>query len=158
MFKDVRLEQSVITIVVVFVEIIGCQNHAYGSRGKVVNLSPDHRTDVKAVVTAVHVHHFAFAAIVEVNIKRSRHCDNQLVQLLVCMTTSFRAARNIVKVIDSLNIERNMAPAFNEREVSSRVVYSGKVNSLAAFNRHGRRQFFSRGQEARRAYFSRIVR
>gem|GEM_PF-2616677 len=50
--------------------------------------------------------------------------------------TALCATRHIVQIIDALYIERNMLPAFYEREISTAIVDYGEANDLAVTNAH----------------------
>ena len=60
-----------------------------------------------------------FAPVIEHDVKTTGHRDDQLLQILVGVPSSFGAAWHIVQVIDSGDIERNVLPTFNERKITA---------------------------------------
>jgi hypothetical protein len=47
------------------------------------------------------------------------------------MSATFRSPRNVIQVVNALDLERYMPPALNESEIPSRVVDSGKIDHSA---------------------------
>jgi len=121
----------VVTVVVGFVIAIRGEDQAYRSGGKIVQLAPDHGTDVKSVIGAVQMKAFLFAAVIQYDIEAAGHGNDQLVQLPVRMTASLSTARYVIEIIDALNAKRDMCLSFNECEVAAGVGYFGQVNYSA---------------------------
>ena len=114
-------ELLVITIIVALVVRGGSQHHANGARGKVVYLSPDHRTDVKAVVRSIEMKSFLLTAIVQSDIETAGHGDNDLLESLMPMPRPRRSPRHVIQVVDALDFEWNVLAVLNKGQVSSRV-------------------------------------
>jgi hypothetical protein len=55
-----------------------------------------------------------FLSVIKKDIKTARHGDDELVQTFVCMTSSFSATWDVIKVIHTLNIEGYVLTTFNE--------------------------------------------
>ena len=55
-----------------------------------------------------------FLTIVDMDVKASRHGDQELGQFLMGVTAPFGSAGDVVEVIDSLDLERDMPPALDE--------------------------------------------
>ena len=70
-------------------------------------------------------------AVIQNHVKTSRHRNNELVQSPVCMPTALRAARNVIKIINALDLKGYMAPSFNEREVASGIINLREINNSA---------------------------
>ena len=67
-------------------------------------------------------------SVIQHHIKTPRHGDDELMQIFVRMTTTFRTTWNIVEIINAPDIKRDMAIALNEREITSRVGNLWQVN------------------------------
>lgn len=80
------------------------------------------------------MHPLFIFAVVQYNVKTPRHRDDQLVQFLVRMSPALGAAGYVVQVVDALDIERDMLPSFDERQISSGVMNYWKVDSPAKIN------------------------
>jgi hypothetical protein len=52
-------------------------------------------------------------------------------QLLMPVTTSLRAARHVVKVVDALDSEGDMRARFNESQIAARIGNFGKIDYFA---------------------------
>src|ERR1700722_15724862 len=70
-------------------------------------------------------------AIFQNHVKTSRHRNNKLVQSPVCMPTALRAAWNVIKIINALNLKWYMAPSFNKSEVAPRISNLREINNSA---------------------------
>ena len=125
------------TVVVIFVVTVGRQNKAYRARRKIVDLTPDHPGNVDAVIATVEMKGPALAAVINVEIERTRHGDDQLLQLLVGMTAAFCAAGNVVKIIDALNVEGDVIVTFDKGQIPPRIIDTWKVNDSAVAHAHG---------------------
>ena len=75
-------------------------------------------------------------AVVQNHIKTSRHRNNKLVQTPVCVPTALRAARNVIKIINALDLKGYMAPSFNKREVASWISNLREINNSAFGQTH----------------------
>jgi pyruvate/oxaloacetate carboxyltransferase len=56
------------------------------------------------------------------NIKASRHRNYELVERFVGMSGAQRSTRNVIQVINALNIKRNMPIALDKGEVAARIL------------------------------------
>ena len=74
------------------------------------------------------------STIVKLNIKASRHRNNELMQSLMCMASSLGTARNVIQVVDPANIERNMVAALDKGQIAARVLNLGKIDDPAEIN------------------------
>lgn len=74
---------------------------------------------------------FFLAAIIQHDVKTAGQGDDELVQILVCVSAAFRAARHIVKIIDALDVKRHMASALDEGQVAARFGNLGQVDDFA---------------------------
>ena len=74
--------------------------------------------------------------IVEMDVKGAGHRDDQLMQGLVSVTTAFGSARDVVQVVDTLDVERDVYLSFNECQIASGVVDPRKFNDLAVVDAH----------------------
>lgn len=70
-------------------------------------------------------------AVIQNHIKASRKRDDELVQMFMCVTTPLGSAGNVVKIINALDVERHMSPAFNERKIAPWITYLGEVDNPA---------------------------
>jgi hypothetical protein len=43
----------------------------------------------------------------------------------MCVPTALGAARNVIKIIDTFDVERDMLRPFHERKIAARIVYPG---------------------------------
>ena len=58
-------------------------------------------------------------------------------QILVRVSSAFRASGHIVKIINPLDVKRHVASAFDEGEVATRFGNFGQVNESAVFDAQG---------------------
>jgi len=75
-------------------------------------------------------------AVVQNHIKTSRKCNDELVQILVCVAATFCSARNVVKIINTPDFKRNMPPAFDKSEIASWIADFRQVNNPAFGQTH----------------------
>lgn len=52
--------------------------------------------------------------VIEQNIKAARHTDHKLMQILVRMFAAIRSTRDIIKIVDSLDIKWDVIAALNK--------------------------------------------
>ena len=74
---------------------------------------------------------FFVESIVEHYIKTARHGDDDLMKILVRVGTAIGAARNVIGVVDPLDLERDVVTSLDEGEVASRVADLRKVEKFA---------------------------
>lgn len=74
---------------------------------------------------------FSLRAIVQHDIKATRHRNDQLVKRLVRMTAPFSATRNVIKVVHPLDRKRYVAITLYEREITAWVGYLWQQDYLA---------------------------
>ena len=77
--------------------------------------------------------------VIKNDIKTPRHSYNQLMEVPVCVSSSRRTTRNIVKVIDTVELKRNTSPALHSRKIASFVVDNGKIQDMAVIQAHDRK-------------------
>ena len=70
-------------------------------------------------------------SIIQVDVKTSGHGDDKLMQCLVSVSAPFGAAGNVIEVIDALDVEGNVVPAFNEREIPARIMDDREFDEFA---------------------------
>lgn len=80
---------------------------------------------------------FLLPSIVQQHIKTARNGDQNLLQCLVSVPGAGRPTRDIVQVVDPLDLKGNMLFTFYKGQVSTRIVDYGKVNLTAINKRHG---------------------
>ena len=124
-------EKIVITIVVVRVKQLRGKNKTNRSRREVVELSPHHRTNVKTEIGSIKVKPLRLESIVKHHIEAARHGNDQLLQTLVSVRTPIGTTGNVIRVIDSLNVERDMMVALNKGQISPGIRNFRKVDQAA---------------------------
>ena len=70
-------------------------------------------------------------AVIQNHVKTPRKRNDQLVKILVRMTAAGRSARNIVEIVDALDVKGHMPTAFNEGKIASWIADFGKINNPA---------------------------
>lgn len=76
---------------------------------------------------------FLILAIIQGDIKTTRHGDNKLMQILVRMPAALGPARHIIHMVDALNREWDLIITFNKCEVAMRVMDFRQLNNSAMF-------------------------
>jgi len=71
---------------------------------------------------------FLTRSLVQDNIETAVRRDDKLLQLLVCMSPSRFPARNVVEVVDPLDLKRYVAVLFDKREIASVILHPWKLN------------------------------
>jgi len=74
---------------------------------------------------------FSFRAVVHNHVKSAHDGDDELAQLLVRMATALSAARNIIEVVNSFDVEININACVYRRDVSLAVMNGGKLDNPA---------------------------
>lgn len=69
--------------------------------------------------------------VIKDHVKAARHGNDELVQPLVCVTTSLSPTRHVVEVVDPADIKRDVVAAFNESQVATGISNLWKLNDLA---------------------------
>ena len=70
-------------------------------------------------------------AVVQNHIETARHCNYELVQTFVCVTAALSATRNIVKVIDTLDLKGHVPPTFNKCKIAPWISDFGEIDDPA---------------------------
>jgi hypothetical protein len=83
---------------------------------------------------AIQMKSFLLGAVIQDDVETSRHCDDQLAHFLVRVPAALSSTRNVVKVVDPPDFERNVARSFDEREIATRIMDLGKVDQFAVLN------------------------
>lgn len=74
---------------------------------------------------------FLRAAVVKFDVKAAGHCDHQLLECLMSVSRARRASRHVVQIIDALDLEWQMPPAFEKGQIAARVLHLRQVDDLA---------------------------
>lgn len=74
--------------------------------------------------------------VIDRDIKASRRSDDQLMEILVGMPSTFCASWNIVEVINTPYLEGDMAGSLYESEIPTGVLNLWKLNDLAERDVH----------------------
>lgn len=69
--------------------------------------------------------------VIKDNIKASRHCDDELLEFAVSMRTAGGPAGNVIEVVHTSNLERDVATAFHEGQISAPVVNDRQIHDSA---------------------------
>jgi hypothetical protein len=126
-------EVLVVPVVIRLIIEIGGQYQTDRSGGKVVHLAPDHRANIEAIIGSVKMVSLLLLPIIEYHVETTRHGDDELMEVLVSMTSSLRPAWDIVQIIDPLDIEWYVALTFDEGQISPRFSDFGELNNFAMF-------------------------
>ncbi len=73
-------------------------------------------------------------AILQNHIEAARDRDNKLLQLSMRVSATLRATRYIVEVVHPLNLEWNMMPTFDKRQIPARIRDLGQINNCTKVN------------------------
>ena len=76
-----------------------------------------------------------FAPVIEHDVKTTGHRDDQLLQILVSVPSSFGPAWHIVQVINSGDIERNVPATFNKCKIAAQIGYARQINQSTVVKR-----------------------
>jgi exodeoxyribonuclease VII small subunit len=77
-----------------------------------------------------------FITIVQYHVETSRHRYNQLLKILMGMTTSLGTAGDIVEIVNSLYVKRYVRTTLDKSKIAPRIVDFWQVYYSAVFNRH----------------------
>ena len=80
------------------------------------------------------MYRFSCITIVQMNIERSRHSNEKLMQCFVCMAASCRTTRDIVKIIDALYIKRDMAICLYKSQIAAQIINLWQLHDFALIN------------------------
>ena len=75
-------------------------------------------------------------SIVEHDVEAAGHRDDDLVQGLVPVSPSHRAARHVVRVVHAFDREGNMAVILDEREIAAGVGDLGELDQMTVVEGH----------------------
>jgi hypothetical protein len=117
----------IVTVIVILVIEVRGQDQAYRTRGEIYQFPPDHGTNIQSVIGTGKVITFFLRSVVQNDIKTSGHRDDELLEILVRVRTSLGIARDIIKIVYSLDIERDMVPTFNKSQVPPVITDPGKI-------------------------------
>lgn len=76
------------------------------------------------------------AAVVQHDIEASRHRHDQLLKFLVRMATAFGTSRNVVEIVNPLDLKRYVSAAFYEGKVAAWVGNLWQCHSVAVTKAH----------------------
>lgn len=108
--------------------MLGSEYHANCARREILDFTPVHCRDVKPVVGTVQGIFGTLFAIVQNHVKAAACGDNQLTELAMGMAPACRSARNVVQVVQSLDIKRDEFAAFDNAQVATLVVSDRDIN------------------------------
>lgn len=74
--------------------------------------------------------------IIQDDIKAARHGDDELMQPFVRVPTTFGPTGNVIQVIDTPNIKRDMSTAFNKGQIPTRILNLRKIYYLTEIDIH----------------------
>ena len=124
--QELALKVVVTPHVVALVIDVGGHDHAHGITGKVVQVVPDHWRYVQRLMGAVQVPAHSLTTIVHHHVEAAVDGNDVLVQGIVRVPASCGAARNVVKVVDATNVERDVLTTFHECQVTTMVMDAGQ--------------------------------
>ena len=126
----------IIPVVVCLVVEIRGQDHTDGAGRKIIEFAPNHGTDVDSRIGAIQVEAFFLGAVVQNHIETPRHRNDKLMQILVCVAAALGPAGNVIKIVNTLDFKGDMTAAFDEREISPRLIDFGQIDHLAFGQAH----------------------
>lgn len=126
----------IIAVVVGFVVEIRGQDHADGAGRKIIEFAPNHGTDIDSRIGAIQVEAFFLSAVVQNHVETSRHRNDKLMQMLMSVTAALGSAGNVIKIVNALDFKGDMPPAFDEREIASRLIDFRQIEHLAVGQAH----------------------
>src|SRR4051812_18720715 len=91
-------EIFILTVIVGFIEPLRSHSHADCAGREVVDVSPDHRRNVKAVIGTIQMEGFFGTTVIQRDIETARHRHEELLEDLVGVAGPMGATRDIVKV------------------------------------------------------------
>ena len=112
------------------------KNHTHRARREILDFTPMHRRNVQSMVGTVQREFLSTFSIIENDIETTACSDNELLQIPMGVTSTCRTARNVVKVIKTLDIERNVHATFDYAKVAALVVDNRDIYNLRFFPIH----------------------
>src|SRR5262249_39661543 len=104
---------------------------------EVIQLPPDHRPDVQAVIGPVQVESLSAVAVVEHDVEAAGHGDQQLVQGFVGVPAPPGPPGDVVEVVHPADVERDVDDALDECQVAPRVGDLGQLDDVTPVQRRG---------------------
>lgn len=74
---------------------------------------------------------FFRCSVVQNNVKTSRHCYDELVEILVCMFSALCPPGDVIEVVNPFDIERNFLSTLHKGQAPAAVADPGKINDFA---------------------------
>ena len=97
-----------------------------------------HGGEIQTHEGLVEVNTLSDLPVIDGDIKTARCGDDELVQCLVRVTAAIGAGRDIVDVVDTLDVERDMTMTLDERQVAARVLDFRQIDKPPLGRRHQR--------------------
>lgn len=121
-----------VAVIIRFIVRQGRQRHADRARCEIVNHPPHHGADIKAETGPVEMEDLLVLSIVQLHVETAGHGNKNLVEFLVRMARPADTLRDVVQVINTQNIERDMRGILDKSEFPARARNHGKLNDTAA--------------------------
>lgn len=131
MLVYLRNEFRIHAQVVRFVIIRRGERQADRAGREVVDLPPDHRTDIETVIGSIHVNPLSAHPVSEYHIEASGHRNEELLQFPMGVSASISPSGDIVEIIDPLYIETHVSSPLDEGKIASWILDFGQLNYLA---------------------------
>ena len=74
---------------------------------------------------------FLLLTVIQDHIETARHGNDELMQTLVCVSAALGPARNVVEIIDPLDLKGHVSLPFNKGEIASWIIDFGEVDNPA---------------------------
>src|SRR6185503_79514 len=104
----------VVPEVVFFVVALGRQRKANGSGREIIDLAPEHRRQMQAVVRAIEMETLLVFAVVNDDVKAAGHRDEKLMAFLQRMAGAVSSAGNVIQIKDTLDLKRDVPVALEK--------------------------------------------
>lgn len=105
---------------------LGTLNHP-----KIVDFTPDHRCEVEPRIGSVEVNRCSLSTIIEDHIEATRRRNNELSESPVGMTTPLGSTRNVVEVVDPLDLKFYLSSRFDRGEIAPFVIHHRQFDHMA---------------------------
>ena len=121
----------VFTHIVVFVVAVRVDNKAHGSRGEIVESSPDAGHYKQRLVGAIERETALVEAVVDHHFEAAGGCHQQFVTFFVRMATTVGAGGHIVDVVNASYVELHLLVVLHHGEVAVGMMNLGKLHHHA---------------------------
>src|SRR4051812_41214049 len=133
---------SIVDVGIVVAEIVVLiiwsrrQHQPDGVRGEILELPPDCRPDMQAVIRAVEGNNLTIQAVVDLDVEAAGEGDDEFVKRAVGVAAAVLAGRHIVDPVNAQDRKRNVTQALDERQVSAVVLNLRQLDGAAVVDRH----------------------